>query len=271
MPTRDDLTDIPPIVPSRDDVSSHLQSRKGQAQEIVRSSHYAVKQPVSTTGVRIMLTILTVVMAGSIGGAYYFYQQYASNLQQSELRIGDLERRLALVGDSAEDSFLNIQESFEETTDFHFSEIDKLWATRNKMTTDLDDIRSELAKLVLINGGQDEVAANLSKQVTEAGTQLNASNTKLNSIVNEFDELKQSVASMTTALSNLEGLRTEMQTVRTALNSGDSNILGLIGRLEYVEQSMESVNAHRLQINESLFRMQETLDALQRQATPAVR
>jgi hypothetical protein len=30
-----------------------------------------------------------------------------------------------------------------------------------------------------------------------------------------------------------------------------------------MEESMESVNAHRLQINESLFRLQENLEALQ--------
>jgi len=36
--------------------------------------------------------------------------------------------------------------------------------------------------------------------------------------------------------------------------------------LEYIEQSMESVNAHRLQINESLFRLQESIETLQRSA-----
>jgi len=37
-----------------------------------------------------------------------------------------------------------------------------------------------------------------------------------------------------------------------------------VGRLEYIEESMESVNAHRLQINESLYRLQESIEALQR-------
>ncbi len=38
---------------------------------------------------------------------------------------------------------------------------------------------------------------------------------------------------------------------------------GLLGRVEYIEESMESVNAHRLQSNESLFRLQENIEALQ--------
>jgi prefoldin subunit 5 len=44
-------------------------------------------------------------------------------------------------------------------------------------------------------------------------------------------------------------------------------VLGLVGRLEYLEQSMESVNAHRLQINETLFRLQENIEALQSSLT----
>ena len=63
-------------------------------------------------------------------------------------------------------------------------------------------------------------------------------------------------------------MRGDLGSIRTALSSGDSTVLGLVGRLEYMEQSMESVNAHRLQINESLFRLQENIEALQRAGSP---
>ena len=59
-------------------------------------------------------------------------------------------------------------------------------------------------------------------------------------------------------------MRVDLESIRQALNSGDSTVLGLVGRLEYMEQSMESVNAHRLQINETLFRLQESVESLQR-------
>ena len=66
-------------------------------------------------------------------------------------------------------------------------------------------------------------------------------------------------------------MRGDLESIRQALNSGDSTVLGLVGRLEYMEQSMESVNAHRLQINETLFRLQESVESLQRSAaSPAV-
>ncbi len=70
-------------------------------------------------------------------------------------------------------------------------------------------------------------------------------------------ELDQEMADLARMGADLEG-------IRQSLNSGDSTVLGLIGRIEYMEQSMESVNAHRLQINESLLRIREDVEALQR-------
>jgi len=67
-------------------------------------------------------------------------------------------------------------------------------------------------------------------------------------------------------MGELGTMRGDLDSIRQSLNSGDSTVLGLVGRLEYIEQSMESVNAHRLQINESLFRLQESIETLQRSA-----
>jgi chromosome segregation ATPase len=265
MRDSEELTNIPPIVPSRDDVDSHQQSRKGQSQDIVRSNYYAQIMKVSTWPVRIMLTLLFMALVGVGIGSYYFYGEYEDNLRQAELLMGDLERRFAQLDNSAAGSALEMQESL----DFHFSEIDKLWAARNKTNQDVVDVRSEIAKLVLVNTGQDEVTANVSQQIADTGTQINASNTRVSTLTTELDQLNQSVAAMNTEISNLDTLRADMQSIQAALNSGDSNILGLIGRLEYVEESMESVNAHRLQINETLFRLQENLESIQTQLMPA--
>lgn len=264
MRDSDDLTDIPPIVPTRDDVATHRQARRGQAQDIVRPAYRVETEKVSTWPVRIMLAVLSLAIIGGGAGAYYFYGLYRDDLRLADLRISDLERKLALVGDSAEDSVVNIQ----ETLDFHFSEIDKLWAARNTTNKNVDDVKSEIAKLGLVNEGQDEVVNNLAQQVTGTTSQLDAANTRVNSLTNELAQLTQSVSAMNASLDGLQSLRADMQTVQNALNSGDSTVVGLIGRLEYVEQSMESVNAHRLQINETLFRLQENLEALQRQLGP---
>ena len=59
-------------------------------------------------------------------------------------------------------------------------------------------------------------------------------------------------------------MRSDLESIRLSLTSGDSTVLGLVGRLEYIEESMESVNANRMQINASLLRLQENIEALQR-------
>ncbi len=97
MAHKDELKDIPPMIPDRDDVDSHLGNRRSQKDEIVRPSYYAERVTVSTWPVRIVLAMLWLVAGGGAYGAYYFYELYQSNLRQADLRIGDLELRLALV------------------------------------------------------------------------------------------------------------------------------------------------------------------------------
>ena len=260
MKDKDDLKNIPPLVPDRDDLASHLSNKRSGKQDIVRSRYYTEKVKVSTWPVRIMLSLLTLVMLGAGYGAYYMYGQYQYDLEQADLRISDLERRLALVGNSAEESTLNIIERL----DFNFSEIDKLWAARRVINTSLEDIQSEIAKLVIVNTGQDEAAQTLSQQVASSNEATMANTTRLNALDTQLTQVSQSVAAMNAGLAELNDLRDDLTSVQQALNSGDSTLLGLAGRVEYMEESMESVNAHRLQVNESLFRLQENIESVQR-------
>mgnify|MGYP001229001812 CR=1 FL=1 len=265
MKENDDLSNIPPMVPERDDVDSHLSNRRSQAQDIVPPSYSAVKVKVSTWPVRIMLTLIVLTLMGVGYGTYYMYGEYRNDLRQADLRISDLERRLALAGESVEDSTINIIERM----DFNFSEIDKLWAARRVINKAIEDLTSELARLVIVNEGQDEATANSSQQIAQTNQRVNATDTRINALGTELDAVTQSVASLDASFQNLEIIRSEMESVRASLTSGDSTVLGLVGRLEYIEESMESVNAHRLQINESLFRLQESVEMIQRSQTPA--
>lgn len=267
MRDKEDLRNIPPLVPDRDDLVSHQSTRRAGSQDIVRSRYHTEKVKVSTWPVRIMLSLLTLTMGAAGYGAYYMYGVYQDDLRQSELRLGDLERRLALAGDSNEESMLNIIDRL----DFNFSEIDKLWAARRVINTNLENIQSEIAKLVLVNTGQDEAAEALSQQVAATNENATANAARLTALNTELTQLSQSVAGLNSSVRELNALRNDIASVQQALNSGDSTVLGLVGRLEYMEESMESVNAHRLQVNESLFRLQENLENLQRAVgTPGV-
>ena len=260
MGENDELTDIPPMVPERDDVDSHLSNKRARSQEIVRPGYPTGKIRVSTWPVRIMLTLLILAVAGGGYGAYYFYGIYQDDLRQANLRIGDLEVRLALAGESAEASDNSLMENINTTIE----QYDLLWANWRRNNQQFEDIQGELARLKLVNEGQDETTATNSQAIATANQSLMANETRINSLGNELSQLSRSVATMNAGMDELYGMRSDLESIQAALSSGDSTVLGLAGRLEYIEESMESVNAHRLQINESLFRLQENIEALQR-------
>jgi|TARA_B110000305_G_scaffold68915_1_gene77343 chromosome segregation ATPase len=259
MTKNHDLGSIPPIVPDRDDVDTHRSNKRAQGQDIVRPGYYAEKVKVSTWPVRIMLTLIVLTMAAAGYGAYLMYGDYLYESEQDELRIADLERRLALAGESTEESAFNMFERM----DFNFSEIDKLWAARRVINGSVEDLQSDIAKIALVNEGQNETTAINSQQIASSNQAAMVAETKINAMNTDVAAIMQSVNGLSNSVQELDVMRGDLSSIRQSLNSGDSTVLGLVGRLEYIEESMESVNAHRLQINESLFRLQENLEALQ--------
>ncbi len=264
MKDHDDLHDIPPMVPDRDDVDNHISNRRSQNQEIVRPAYYTKPVKVSTWPVRIMLILLTLAAGAGGYGAWYFYQIYQTDLRQANLRISDLETRLALMGESAEESDNNLMEDINRTIE----QYDLLWANWRANNRQFTDIESEIARLKLTNEGQDEITTNNSQQIAQSQEAIGAANTRVTSLANELQTVSQTMATLNTDINELAAMRNEVSALRQSLNSGDSTVLGLVGRLEYMEESMESVNAHRLQVNDSLFRLQQTVEQLQLQLNP---
>ena len=260
MSEKDDLKDIPPLVPERDDVASHRSNKRAQSQEIVRPSYYTRKVEVSTWPVRIMLILLTLGVAVGGYGAYYFYGEYQNTLRQSELRIGDLEVRLALAGETAEESDNDLMDNINRTIE----QYDLLWANWRANNRQFEEFQGEIARLKMSNEGQDETTATNSQAIASTNQSLMANETQINSLTNEMEVLVRSVTGLNANVDELIVMRADVESIRQSLNSGDSTVLGLVGRLEYMEESMESVNAHRMQVNDLLSQLQGNIEALQR-------
>ena len=141
---------------------------------------------------------------------------------------------------------------------------DLLWANWRANNKQFDDIAGEISRLKIANEGQDETTESNSKAIALVNESMLSSDTQITGLINNYNQLLGSLSSLNASVDELGTLRGDLESIRQALNSGDSTVLGLAGRVEYIEQSMESVNAHRLQINESLFRLQENIEALQR-------
>ena len=135
----DDFT----IIPERDELVTHRKKKRGNS---MSTGGGGTSTPVSTGasgGVKFLLGILSLGFLASAGGAYYFYQQGVQTdeaLERSNNRISQLENRLNLVDEATEQSSLSLL----ERVDFNFSEIDKLWAARNTLRTEVGVINTTL-------------------------------------------------------------------------------------------------------------------------------
>ncbi len=263
MSEPDDFTDIPPLVPDRDDLDTHKKDKIAQSQDIVRPSQYTQLGRSSSWPMRLAVWLLFMAaMAGSYG-AYYFYGLYQDNLRQTNLRISDLELRLALVDESAAESDNTLMENIEQTIE----QYDLLWANWRANNRAFEDFKSEIARLKLANEGQDEMANNLAQSLADTNKTMQNVQASLNTLDQDIVRLDESVIAIDYQVGGLASLRNDLESIREALDSGGSTVLGLVGRLEYMEESMESVNVHRQQVNEALLRMQENVQALQVQLT----
>lgn len=259
----DEMNEIPSMVPDRDHMDTHLGNRRAKEQEIAPPGYYRARvERASTWPVRIMLVLLTLAVgANGYLGWYFYTEMYQTDLRQTDLRLGDLELQLNVTGQEAAEEATSLREGIERTIE----QYDLLWANWRANNQKFEDIQSEIARIGLVNEGQDEATANNSRQIANVTDALSEVQRNVNDFNNELQSVDDSIAAIDREMQNLAGMEDDLESIRQALSSGDSTVLGLLGRLEYMEQSMESVNAHRLQINQSLFGLQEQNEILQEQ------
>jgi len=262
MTNNDDLHDIPSMIPAQDEVVHHRSKRRQS--ETARPVTYGEIVKVSTWPVRIMLGVLTVAIAASAGVAYQVYQDNLSAMEQANRRIEDLEGRLALVGNSAEETTANVLERL----DFNFSEIDKLWAARNTTNQSVNELTGKLALANDKVGGTEEAIDALGQIVARNGSQIQEGLGNVVRVQAELDRLSATVVTLNGAVQSMQSVAQDMANIRASLNNGDSTLVGLQDRMENVEEAVESIDAYRLQVNQTLIRLQDTIEDAARSAGP---
>ena len=254
MRDNDEFKDIPSLVLSREDVVERQSSRKQS--DIESTPRYGEVIKVSTWPVRIMLAALTLAIGG---GAWLGYQAYAENLQaleQTNRRLEELESRLALVGDSAEETTANVIERL----DFNFAEIDKLWAARNTTNNNVNELTGKLTVLEDASTGHTETTETLAQMIANNTEQFQGSMAEINSLKSELEQVSASIASINTSLRSVENVAQDMANIRASLNNGDSTLVGLQDRMVNLEEAVESIDAFRLQIYQTLSRLQQNIE-----------
>lgn len=257
MRDNDDLLDIPSMIPARDEVVHHQGKRKQP--DIVQPVRYGETIKVSTWPVRIMLGLLTLAIGAGGALGYQVYTQNLAALEQANRRIEDLESRLALVGNSAEETTANVIERL----DFNFSEIDKLWAARNTTNQTVNELTGKIAVLQDESKGHTETTDTLSELLARNAAQAQEAQVGVNRVSAALDEANQAIARLNTSMQSVQNVAQDMANIRASLNNGDSTLVGLQDRMANVEEAVESIDAYRLQVNQALSRLQTTIEAVQ--------
>lgn len=251
------------IVPERDELVSHRKKKRGNSLSTAAVEKTARPRADAglSTATKSGLTILFLGFFATAGGAWYFYDQglqTAAALDRANSRLVQLENRLNLVDEAAEQSSMGLL----ERVDFNFSEIDKLWAARNVLRNDVGTINATLnSQAESISGIETAVAAQatmnnqqaavLDQNAQQVETLQNRIN-QLNSSINELNNLQiqQQFASITQQLNNLQS---------TTMDGAS----GLAERVNINEQDIESINVYRLSLNQTINAIQQSLNELE--------
>lgn len=255
MANNQDDFDIPSLVPDRDELVYHRKKKRRGT-----SSSSAAAIPVlhddvvarSSGAVRFLLTLLTLGMFASGAAGYYFYTENEAgkvNLQRATNRILELERTLSVVGENTEETTLGLLRRIET----NFTEIDKLWAARNQNRTDIAALKTTV-------DGLAETSKAMETAVANQGNMLTQNANALTNLDNRINTLTGNLTNIGNLGQQLNALNAELNRIKGSMSSLESDVAG---RMRNTEQDIESINAFRLQVNQSINTMQDSINRLQ--------
>ena len=248
------------IVPERDELVTHRKKKRGNSMSSSAGNQSAISTGTSSA-VKFLLAVLCLGLCVSGGGAYYFYQQDLQTqitLDRSNDRIVQLENRLNLVDEAAEQSSMGLL----ERVDFNFSEIDKLWAARNVLRSDLGGLNNSLEGQAEDITQIETVVANQAGMINQQAAVLDQNDQLLQTIRNQINGLNSSVAGLNNLNINqqLTSITGDLDTLKSSLALEGS---GLDDRVNINEQDIESINLYRLSLNQTLNSIQQSLNELE--------
>lgn len=254
MRDNDDLGDIPSMVPDRDEVVDRQHARRQP--DLVKPVSYAETIKVSTWPVRIMLGVLTVAILAGTGLAYTVYEENLRRLDQANARIMDIEDRLSMVGDSAEETTGNII----ERVDFNFSEIDKLWAARNATNANVTDLTGRVAITETRSQENLTLVEETNQRLLQATNLVEENRRSVAELRQASERLAANVNNMNNTLQEVRGVAQEVVNLRAEISTAEGASGGLNDRLMRVEEAVEAIDAYRLQVNQTVLRLQQQIE-----------
>ena len=261
MTNKHNIDDIPMMVPERDELASHGGKRRRGTSIDSASMGGGHRQTNGSLngGVKFLLGLLLVGMLGSAGAGYFFYmqgQETLSTLNSAEQRIGQLESRVSMEDQASEQSSLGLL----ERVDFNFSEIDKLWAARNQNRSEISANKSSIGK-------QSETNTRIETVISTQAANVNTNTANLANIQTKLEAINNSLGRISALDRQLVTLGEDLKSVKASIPTQDT---GLADRINTNEQDIESINIYRLQLNQTINSLKNSVNDLQQQAIPQI-
>ncbi len=248
-----DHIDVPSIVPERDELASHRKMKRGTSVPVLDD----VVEVKTSGAVQVLLSVLTIGLLLTGGAVYYFYSQgmaMQESLTAAEGRILQLQNRLNLVDESAEQSSMGLL----ERVDTNFTQIDLLWANYRNHTASLAEINRFVEQAKETMSAMDGVLSTHSKSLDDSSALIGSLQTRLETI-------SSNIAGMDNLDTQLSGIQSDLNTVKSSVASLQN---GLVSRVNSTEQDIESINVYRLQLNQTLDLIQDRISELQQRVGP---
>jgi len=252
MPSPDDhLTDIPSIVPERDDDAPYRRQRPEPQETRKPAKAPRVADASASPGVSGAWRALAVAALAfgivASATAVVLLRQSAdlkAALEQSNLRISDLEGRLSSTGDSMNQSSASMQVKLKELG----SEVDKLWAASRKSGGRSEEMEATLKKLAVTVDTDRRQISSLAAGQDAFAKQLAANEDRADAL----KTLREQQAGLQTSLGRLNSTMTSLASTQSAQES----------RIKETEQWVKSNIEFRKQVTQRLTRLENPPSAL---------
>lgn len=253
----DSIDHVPEITPAHDEIASFqrtqakgsLASRLGEVPEVGGAG-------ATSTVTKSILTLVVLVLLATAALAGYLYQQLQiaeKSLQNYELRIGDLERRLMVTDESMDQSSTAMKVKLRELD----SEVRKIWDNvwkKSKQQFDENDVllRQHAGSIKTI----DAFIASAKQQMTQRDNAVAG-------LTKQLKQTQQLQAQVTESQRLLKQQGKSLEAVADKTNRVSADISNLDRRVKATEEWVESINGFRRQINRDIGDLKQQIGQMQ--------
>lgn len=257
--TQDDLDHIPSIVPTRDGPAPVGSSRPRPGKSSTPQRGAPVQRPAAGAGTgllaRVCIALSLLVAVAACAWAWHLQQGLQESLTRADdyaKRIGDLEARLS---DTDQGMSQNAEVQAAKIRELD-TEVRKLWDNVWKQASD------RLAKL-------EKESASQARKVDAATASVASAQGEIKSASGDIAKLKSVSGDLERLIASARANQTEVERLADAVNRVGLDVAKLGKRVQGSEESIQSINVFRKQVNASLVELQSAVRAQPGPAAPA--